>query len=125
MITDAPVRQPITHEDLQTTPVPVFDCAFCLRDSQAQLQAFLDVGEKSLWHGWANNRRIEIAPNQADLEKQIEVWNAVLKNAPTNFDQNIHGDLNYRAAVFALRENAHIRPFIPGLSEEIKKLRNE
>ena len=69
MITDAPVRQPITHEDLQTTPVPVFDCAFCLRDSQAQLQAFLDVGEKSLWHGWANKRRIEIAPNQADLDK--------------------------------------------------------
>jgi hypothetical protein len=53
------------------------------------------------------------------------VWDAVLKDAPTNFDQNIHGDLNYRAAVFALRENAHIRPFILGLSEEIKKLRNE
>ena len=65
VITNLPAaRQPITHDDMNTTPVPVFDCAFCLRDQQAQMQALYDVGEKTLWNSWANKRRIDICLNQ-------------------------------------------------------------
>lgn len=66
----------VTHRDLEFTPVPLFECVFCVRDVQAQELAFRKVGEESLVKRWRkiNKRYLDHVYSDEELQE----WDKVL-----------------------------------------------
>lgn len=61
-------KKKVTKEDLTYTPVPVFDCIYCLRDIQAQQKAFKKTSDDSIQA--LNKKMIRWQQKEKERERQ-------------------------------------------------------
>jgi len=78
------VLKKVTKDDLHYTPVPLFECVYCVRDIQAQMAAFRETQMKVL--NLINKRMIRRIKEEKERAKreieQIEKWG---KDEANNF----------------------------------------
>ena len=99
----------MTHKDLEFTPVPLFECVFCVRDVQAQELAFRRVGEDSLLKRWRkmNKKYLDFVFTKDEEEK----WRKVFGEQAETIDSQVDGNTKVQGLIDEANKGATTRNY--------------